>query len=66
MHFDPVSLSSLSGKVYIVTGGNAGIGKYSVLHLAQHGAKVYMGARSPEKPGKAIEEMKKMVRDSDI
>lgn len=66
MHFNPSSLPSLSGKVYIVTGGNAGIGKFTVLHLAQHGAKVYMGARSEEKASKAIEEIKKDVPNADI
>jgi NAD(P)-dependent dehydrogenase (short-subunit alcohol dehydrogenase family) len=40
--FDPVSLPSLAGKVYLVTGGNAGIGYQAILHLVRKKATVYM------------------------
>ncbi|RGP63856.1 hypothetical protein FLONG3_9750 [Fusarium longipes] len=59
MSFHPDNLPNLSGKVFIVTGGNAGMGYYTVLHLAAHGAHVYMCTRSVEKGTKAIEEIKK-------
>ncbi|KAH8797738.1 putative carbonyl reductase [Xylogone sp. PMI_703] len=39
MAFHPDQLPDLSGKVYIVTGGNTGIGYYTVLHLAKHNAR---------------------------
>ncbi|KAF4993600.1 hypothetical protein FGRMN_6318 [Fusarium graminum] len=59
MTFHPDNLPELNGKVFIVTGGNAGMGYYTVSHLAQHGAHVYMGVRSREKGNSAIAEIKK-------
>ncbi|KAI6775908.1 hypothetical protein HG530_002666 [Fusarium avenaceum] len=59
MTFHPDNLPELNGKVFIVTGGNSGIGFYTVSHLAQHGAHVYMGVRSLEKGNAAIAEIKK-------
>ncbi|KAH7916755.1 NAD(P)-binding protein [Hygrophoropsis aurantiaca] len=56
--FNPVSdLSDLSGKVILVTGGSAGIGYSTVKHLARHGAKVYMAARSETRAKEAIEKL---------
>ncbi|KAI0145621.1 NAD(P)-binding protein [Xylariaceae sp. FL1272] len=60
MPFSPDSLPHLDGHVFIVTGGNSGIGYHTVSHLANHGAHVYMCARSPEKGAAAIKEIKKM------
>ncbi|WEJ96472.1 NAD(P)-dependent dehydrogenase [Yamadazyma tenuis] len=45
-------------KVAIITGGNQGIGWYTVLHLYLHGFKIYMLARNEERALKAIEEIK--------
>ncbi|KAJ6026558.1 hypothetical protein N7460_011375 [Penicillium canescens] len=65
--FSPATdIPDLSGKVYIVTGGNSGIGKYTVLHLAQQNAKVYMGARSLQKAKAAIEEIKTKTQRPDL
>ncbi|KAH9907599.1 NAD(P)-binding protein [Xylariomycetidae sp. FL2044] len=57
MTFHPDTLPTLNGKVFIVTGGNSGIGYYTVAHLARCGAHVYMCARSEEKASKAIGEI---------
>ena len=46
------------GKIAIVTGGNAGIGYETVLHLAKKNAKVYMASRSAAKAEKAIAQIK--------
>ncbi|KAF7977340.1 hypothetical protein HWV62_4129 [Athelia sp. TMB] len=51
-------LPDLTGCVAIVTGGNTGIGYYTVQRLAKHGAKVYMGARNEEKAKAAIEKLR--------
>ncbi|KAM7203607.1 putative dehydrogenase [Naviculisporaceae sp. PSN 640] len=56
--FHPDSLPDLTGKVFIVTGGNSGIGYYTVAHLAAHGAHVYLCSRSAEKGNAAIESIK--------
>ncbi|KAL0929726.1 short-chain dehydrogenase protein [Colletotrichum truncatum] len=66
MTFHPESLPDLRGKVFVVTGGNAGIGYYTVAHLAKHGAHVYMCARSPEKGAAAIDNMKKEYPSANI
>ncbi|KAI1359505.1 NAD(P)-binding protein [Xylaria arbuscula] len=60
MTFHPDSLPDLGGKVFIVTGGNSGIGYHTVAHLAKHGAHVYMCARSSEKGTAAISSIKEM------
>ncbi|GEQ71878.1 hypothetical protein JCM33374_g5564 [Metschnikowia sp. JCM 33374] len=41
-------------KVAIVTGGNSGIGWYTVLHLYLHGYNVYVAGRNDEKVAQAI------------
>ncbi|OBT69659.1 hypothetical protein VE03_00977 [Pseudogymnoascus sp. 23342-1-I1] len=60
MTFHPDTLPELKEKVFIVTGGNSGIGYCTVAHLAEHGAHVYMCARSPKKGTSAIADIKKM------
>ncbi|KAK2783608.1 hypothetical protein FQN52_009535 [Onygenales sp. PD_12] len=59
MTFHPDTLPDLKGKIFIVTGGNSGIGYYTVAHLAEHGAHVYMCTRSLEKGTAAIANIKK-------
>ncbi|EED12140.1 carbonyl reductase, putative [Talaromyces stipitatus ATCC 10500] len=54
MTFHPDSLPDLTGKVYLVTGGNSGIGYYTVARLAEHGAHVYLCARSIERGSTAV------------
>ncbi|TVY31063.1 putative oxidoreductase [Lachnellula hyalina] len=60
MTFHPDTLPDLKGKVFIVTGGTSGIGYYTVAHLAEHGAHVYICARSLKKGTAAIANIKKM------
>ncbi|KAM5354565.1 hypothetical protein ACJ41O_001212 [Fusarium nematophilum] len=65
-NFSPDSLPDLTGRVYLVTGGNAGIGKSTVVALASHGAKVYMGARSESKATATIAEIKTQLPSAQI
>ncbi|OJJ42574.1 hypothetical protein ASPZODRAFT_76435 [Penicilliopsis zonata CBS 506.65] len=66
MAFHPDTLPDLKGKVFIVTGGNSGIGYYTVAHLAKHGAHVYLCARSVEKGTAAIIEIRKKDPSANI
>lgn len=52
-------IPDLSGKVVIVTGGNAGVGKETVYALLRKNAKVYMASRSRSRAEPAIAELKK-------
>ncbi len=58
LNWSPSSLPSLRSRTYLVTGGNTGIGYWTVQHLARHGATVYMTSRSLEKGTQAIANIK--------
>lgn len=64
--FQISSLLSLKGKVFLVTGGNTGIGYLTCLHLAGSGARVYLGARSEEKATEAISKIKGTYPTADL
>lgn len=61
--FDPNLLPyvnpNLDRRVCLITGGNSGIGYYTVLHLYLHGYIVYLGGRNKTKVLNAIESLKK-------
>ena len=60
-------IPSLSSKVILVTGANAGLGKEQVRYLAAHQpAKLYLAARSKEKADAAIADITKTVPDAKI
>ncbi|KAI9697554.1 MAG: hypothetical protein M1820_007753 [Bogoriella megaspora] len=62
--FTETDLPDLSGKVYVVTGANTGLGKELSRMLYSKNGKVYMTARSEEKANKAIEDIKSAVPKS--
>lgn len=66
--FDPeTDIPDLSGKILLVTGGNNGLGKETILQFAKHNpAKIYMGARSEAKAASAIKEIKQSVPEANI
>lgn len=47
-----------TNKIAVVTGGNQGIGYYTILHLYLHGFKIYMLGRSESKCLDAVESIK--------
>ncbi|EGO20387.1 hypothetical protein SERLADRAFT_477926 [Serpula lacrymans var. lacrymans S7.9] len=51
-------IPDMSGKVVIVTGGNAGIGRETVRALLVKNAKVYLAARNPSKAQEAIDDLR--------
>ncbi|KAF6828216.1 retinol dehydrogenase [Colletotrichum musicola] len=60
-HFNPdKDIPDLTGKVIIVTGGNAGLGLETVRQISKHNpAHVYLAGRSREKGENAIETLQK-------
>ncbi|KAH8780124.1 hypothetical protein F5883DRAFT_541288 [Diaporthe sp. PMI_573] len=63
MKFNPdKDIPSLKGKVILVTGGNSGLGKQSILEFSKHGPKeIWLGARSNAKAQEAIDDIKIQV-----
>lgn len=59
--FSAAKIPDLSGKVAIVTGANTGIGYFSALELARHGAEVIVASRSMERGMAAVEKMKQDI-----
>lgn len=64
--FDPNSLPfynpSEDRKVAVITGGNSGIGWFTVLHLYMHGFSVYILGRNSGRVNKAINEITKEAK----
>jgi NAD(P)-dependent dehydrogenase (short-subunit alcohol dehydrogenase family) len=68
MSFSPEKdIPSLAGKVILVTGGNSGLGKESILQLAKHEPRqIIMAARSQSRAEAAIEEIETAVPGAKI
>ena len=58
--------SNLAGNVFIVTGGNAGIGAAIVQQLAQRGGHVVMVSRSRDKGEAAVQAIRAAVPDNAV
>lgn len=59
-------IPDLNDKVVIVTGGNSGLGFYSVRDMAAKGAIVIMASRNPHKAKAAITEIKTKLPDAKV
>ncbi|KAF4334005.1 alcohol dehydrogenase Bli-4 [Fusarium beomiforme] len=66
--FNPdTDIPSLKDKVILVTGGNSGLGKQSVLEFAKHNPKeIWLGARTESKAKEAINDIKAQVPNAPI
>ncbi|KAF2170395.1 hypothetical protein M409DRAFT_64151 [Zasmidium cellare ATCC 36951] len=66
--FNPArDIPDLSGKVIVVTGGNAGLGAETIRELAKHNPKcIYLCARTPSKAEAFISEIKTSTPSANI
>jgi NAD(P)-dependent dehydrogenase (short-subunit alcohol dehydrogenase family) len=53
-----------SGRTYLITGANSGLGLHSSIALARRGARVLMACRNPAKAGEALARVESEVRDA--
>ncbi|GMG23648.1 unnamed protein product [Ambrosiozyma monospora] len=64
--FDPDNLPyynpEIDRRVCFITGGNSGIGFYTVLHLYIHGFIIYVGGRSKQKTESAFREIRNQAK----
>ncbi|XP_055949854.1 retinol dehydrogenase 13-like [Argiope bruennichi] len=60
------STARLNGKTVIVTGGNTGIGKETVLDLASRGAKVILACRDVQKGYEAVKDISDKIRKPNL
>ncbi|MFC5502183.1 SDR family NAD(P)-dependent oxidoreductase [Lysinimonas soli] len=61
MSWDPRALPSETGRCYVVTGGNAGIGYFTSEQLASTGARVILASRSAPRAERAIASIRARV-----
>lgn len=64
--FEEKDIGDLSGKTYLVTGANAGLGFSTVEHLARAGATVHLTCRSQRKCDDAIKKIKADLPKADL
>ncbi|KAI9852815.1 MAG: hypothetical protein M1838_005036 [Thelocarpon superellum] len=66
--FNPdTDIPDLSGKVILVTGGNTGLGKETVLQMAKHKPlQIFLAARTPSKAEEAIAEIRAAVPSANL
>jgi NAD(P)-dependent dehydrogenase (short-subunit alcohol dehydrogenase family) len=62
----PASIPDLGGRLAVVTGGNSGIGYATSLALAEHGARVVLACRDPERAGQAARALRDRVPAASI
>ena len=60
------NIPNLSGKVFIVTGANSGIGFEAAKELARKGAKTILASRSLDKAIKALAKIQKEIPDAPV
>ena len=64
MSWSPSDMPDLTGTTAVVTGANSGIGYYTALELARHGADVVVAARNTDKGNAAVESIRGELDDS--
>lgn len=64
--WDPAHLPSQSGKTFVVTGGNAGIGYFVSEQLAAAGARIVMASRSKQRADAAAASIRERVAGAQV
>ncbi|KAL2073916.1 hypothetical protein VTL71DRAFT_11242 [Oculimacula yallundae] len=60
-------IPALDGEVILITGGNVGLGKQTILQLSKHNPKrIYLAARTQSKAEAAIQEIESLVPSAPI
>lgn len=62
--WDPRRLPDLTGRAYLVTGSNAGLGYFACEQLVRAGARVYMTGRHPNRLSAARAALRRRVPDA--
>lgn len=66
MSWTPDALADLSGKTFVITGGNSGLGLESMRILAGKRARVVFTARSERNAAAALEDVRRSVPSADV
>lgn len=66
MSWNPSRLPDQSGRTFVVTGGNAGLGYFTAEQLAGAGARVLLASRSGQRADAAIESIRDRVPSADL
>ncbi|MFC6356082.1 SDR family NAD(P)-dependent oxidoreductase [Luethyella okanaganae] len=64
--WDPAILPSQAGKVFVVTGGNAGLGYFTSEQLASAGAHVVLACRNPQRSDAAANALRGRVPGASV
>ena len=59
----PSDIPDLTGRTALVTGANSGLGFWTSVELARHGARVLMACRNPQRATAALERLRSLAPD---
>jgi len=65
-HWTATDIPDLSGKVFVVTGGNSGLGLETARELARKGGHVVIACRDTGKAGRALSQIRASVPSASI
>jgi len=66
MTWNPSELPGQYGRVFVITGGNAGLGYFAAEQLAATGARIVLASRSSERADAAIASIRERVPSADL